>query len=132
MTLIKKSGRVQQGVNFINIFCTNMFWQLLSSYMYVAKAAKTTFVRKICTFNIDEIDNRCHLNSICFEKFDFDATGKNHDLEQWIPTGVPRNTGVPWNGSMGSAKYWIFLIFLVFLANLINNNQLQVCLKVVR
>jgi len=30
--------------------------QLFSSYMYVVKAAKTTFVRKICTFNVDEID----------------------------------------------------------------------------
>ncbi len=26
--------------------------------MYVVKAAKTTFVQKICTFNVDEIDTR--------------------------------------------------------------------------
>jgi len=32
------------------------FRQLFSSYMYVVKAAETTYVRKICTFNIDEID----------------------------------------------------------------------------
>jgi len=34
------------------------FWQLFSSYMYEVKAAETTFVRKIRTFNIDEIDTR--------------------------------------------------------------------------
>ncbi len=33
------------------------FWQLFSSYMYIVKAAKTTFLQKICTFNVDEIDN---------------------------------------------------------------------------
>ena len=46
------------GVNFINIKCANFsyehwFWQLFSSYMNVAE---TTFVRKICSFNVDEID----------------------------------------------------------------------------
>jgi hypothetical protein len=44
----------QTGVNFINV--QTSFWQLFSSYMYVVKAAKTMFVRKICMFNIDEID----------------------------------------------------------------------------
>jgi len=29
-----------------------------SSYMYIVKAAETTFVQKICMFNIDEIDGR--------------------------------------------------------------------------
>ncbi len=48
------------GVNFINIKRTNFsyarwFRQLFSSYMYVAE---TTFVRKIRTFNVDEIDGR--------------------------------------------------------------------------
>ncbi len=33
-----------------------------SSYMYVVKAAETTFVQKICTFNVDEIDNRVGSN----------------------------------------------------------------------
>ncbi len=32
------------------------FVQLFSSYMYIVKAAKTTFIREICTFNVDEID----------------------------------------------------------------------------
>ncbi len=34
------------------------FWQLFSSYMYVVKAAETTFVQKIHTFNVDKIDYR--------------------------------------------------------------------------
>jgi len=37
-------------------FLSTLFWQLFSSYMYVIKAAKMTFVQKICTFNVDEID----------------------------------------------------------------------------
>ena len=54
-----------QGVNFINVFTYEFFvrtsyQQLFSSYMYVVlvKAAKTTFVQKNCTFNVDEIDGR--------------------------------------------------------------------------
>ncbi len=34
------------------------FQQPFSSYMYVVKAAETTFVRKIRMFNVDEIDTR--------------------------------------------------------------------------
>jgi len=34
----------------VKIFCTNV---VFSSYLYVEK---TTFVRKICTYNVDEID----------------------------------------------------------------------------
>jgi len=50
----------QAGVNFINIKHANFsyegsFWLLFSSYMYIKK---TTFVRKISTFNFDEIDGR--------------------------------------------------------------------------
>jgi len=30
-------------------FVPTSFWQLFSSYMYIEKAAKTIFVRKICT-----------------------------------------------------------------------------------
>jgi hypothetical protein len=33
-----------------------LFWQLFSSYMYVEKAAETTFIQKICMKNVDEID----------------------------------------------------------------------------
>jgi len=40
-------------------FVRTSFWQFFSSYMYVVKAAKTMFVRKICMFNVDEIDFRC-------------------------------------------------------------------------
>ncbi len=32
------------------------FGSFFSSYMYAVKAAKTKFVQKICTFNVDEID----------------------------------------------------------------------------
>jgi len=39
-------------------FIRKLFWQLFSSYVYVVKAAETTFVQKICTFNVDEIDYR--------------------------------------------------------------------------
>jgi len=51
------------GVNFINVKCTNFLYEchfgsFFSSYMYVVKAAKMTFVRVICTFNVDEIDTR--------------------------------------------------------------------------
>ncbi len=40
-------------INFTNILHTNffvqtLFWQLFCSYMYVEKAAETTFVQKIC------------------------------------------------------------------------------------
>jgi len=39
-------------------FVQTLLWQLFSSYMYVVKAAKTMFVQKIRTFNVDEIDTR--------------------------------------------------------------------------
>jgi len=32
------------------------------SYMYVVKAAETTFIQKICTLNIDEIDTSSKFN----------------------------------------------------------------------
>ncbi len=56
-------------VNFINIKCANFLYKLhfgssFSIYMYIVKAAETTFVRKICTFNIDEIDTWCFIVSI--------------------------------------------------------------------
>jgi hypothetical protein len=41
---------------YVQIFCTNVVSAAISSYMYVVKAAETTFVRKIHIFNIDEID----------------------------------------------------------------------------
>ncbi len=44
-------------------FCVQtLFWQLFSSYMYIEKSAKMTYVRKICTLNVDEIDSRIALN----------------------------------------------------------------------
>ncbi len=44
------------------IFVRTLFQHLFSSYMYVVKAAKMTFVRKICTFNVDEIDTWSQIN----------------------------------------------------------------------
>jgi hypothetical protein len=46
-----------------------LFWQLFSSYVYVDKAAETTFVQNICTYNVDEIDGYTTvLNVIRFGK----------------------------------------------------------------
>ena len=49
------------GVNFINIIVTNFSYECcFGSFFYVhvtrKKAAETTFVWKICTNNVDEID----------------------------------------------------------------------------
>jgi hypothetical protein len=41
-------------------FVQTLFRQLFSSYMYVVKAAKTMFVRKMCAYNVDEIECRKH------------------------------------------------------------------------
>jgi hypothetical protein len=53
------------GVNFINVKRTNFsyerrFGSFYFYYVYVTrkKAAETMFVRKICAFNVDEIDDR--------------------------------------------------------------------------
>jgi len=53
-------GIERPAVNFTNVKWTNFlyecwYWQLFSSYMYVAEM---TFVQKIRTFNVDEIDTR--------------------------------------------------------------------------
>ncbi len=40
------------------IFCMNVVSAAFSSYMYVDKAAETTFVRKMRAYNIGEIDGR--------------------------------------------------------------------------
>jgi len=51
------SSRCQFHQHFTYEFSVQaLFQQLFSSYMYVEKAAKTTFIRKICTENVDEID----------------------------------------------------------------------------
>jgi hypothetical protein len=42
-----------------HIFRTNVILAAFSSYMYIVKAAETTFVQKIRTFNVDEIDGWC-------------------------------------------------------------------------
>jgi len=49
-----------QGVNFINVKRTNFSYESCSSYMYVVKAAKKTFVPKTHAFNVDEIEGRTY------------------------------------------------------------------------
>jgi len=47
------------AVNFINIIHSHFSYKFLpKAKMLLEKAAETTFVRKICTFHIDEIDYR--------------------------------------------------------------------------
>jgi len=51
------------GVNFINVIRKNFLYEchfgsFFSSYVYIENAAETTFVQKICTYNVDEIDSR--------------------------------------------------------------------------
>jgi len=41
---------------YAQIFRMNIVLLAFFSYMYVVKAAETTFVREICTLNVDEID----------------------------------------------------------------------------
>jgi len=43
-------------------FVRALFWQFFSSYMYVVKAAKTTFEWKTRAYNIDEIDCWCQFH----------------------------------------------------------------------
>jgi len=50
-------------------FVWMLFWQLFSSYMYVVKAAKTTFVQKIRAFNVDEIDYKCQFHQHLIRSF---------------------------------------------------------------
>jgi len=59
--LAKKKSFV--GVNFINVKCTNFSYKrCFGSFYYVhvtrKNPAETMFVRKICAFNVDEIDGR--------------------------------------------------------------------------
>jgi len=49
------------SVNFINILCTNFPYKYdilaaFPSYIYVEKAAETTFVQKTREYNVDDID----------------------------------------------------------------------------
>jgi len=48
--------KLTTGVNFINLLTPALFVQKVCSKPSVTR--KKAFVRKICTFNIDEIDNR--------------------------------------------------------------------------
>jgi len=57
------------GVNFINVKNINFMYECcFGSFYYLhvtrKKAAKVTFVRKICVFNVDEIDYRSDTNHL--------------------------------------------------------------------
>jgi hypothetical protein len=39
-------------------------------------------------------------------------TTDNKTLALWFPTGVPRQTRVPWRGVRGAAKYRIYCLFI--------------------
>jgi len=56
---------------YVQIVHTNVISAAFSSYMYIVKAAKTTFIRKICTFNVDEIDYIQILDilTLCYKNF---------------------------------------------------------------
>jgi hypothetical protein len=53
--------KLTPAANFINILRTNFLYiydisAAFPNYMYVEKAAEMTFVRKMCAYNVDEID----------------------------------------------------------------------------
>ncbi len=51
--------KLTPAVNFINIIHAHFLYEsLFKAKTYLEKATKMTFVRKICTFNVDEIDTR--------------------------------------------------------------------------
>jgi hypothetical protein len=53
----EKSGLVSISSTFLlQIFCTNVVSAAFTMYMQLEKAAETTFVWKICSKNVDEID----------------------------------------------------------------------------
>ncbi len=47
-------------------FVWTLFQQIFSSYMYIEKAAETMFVRKICTWNVDDMDKLIKSSSFWF------------------------------------------------------------------
>jgi hypothetical protein len=84
-------------VNFINVKGTNIWYErhygrFFSTYvcMYVKKAAKTTFVRNICTFNVDEIDTfpakkflKIHLHCLLYKRWTWNLDLKHISGYQW-------------------------------------------------
>jgi hypothetical protein len=57
--------KLSLGVNFINVISTNFVYECCFG-SFLEKAAETMFVRKIRTYNVDEIDGR----SFCQRKKD--------------------------------------------------------------
>ncbi len=61
--MFKTNHIIHSGDNFIKVKCTNcLYKRRFGSFYYVhvtgKKAVEKMFVRKICTFNVDEIDYR--------------------------------------------------------------------------
>jgi len=46
------------------LFVRTSFWQLLLRTCNKKNAAKTTFIQKICMYNVDKIDYRTHTVSV--------------------------------------------------------------------
>jgi len=57
------------GVNFINFFWARFLYKFLAPSQ--TQLEKTTFVQKICTFNVDEIDGRCQFHQRFFVRKSF-------------------------------------------------------------
>jgi len=70
-------------------FIRTLFQQLFSSYVYIVKAARTTFVQKICTFNVDEIDYwwKTNLRTYCVNaplKMCFEVNDSYQTFVWWL------------------------------------------------
>jgi len=75
--------------------------------MYVVKAAKTMFIWKICTFNVDEIDTK--VAKFC----KYQKEKENFDLLNWlkwcfllIANHFFRNISFSQNDFLGLISYW--------------------------
>jgi len=71
-----------------HLFVQTSFRQLFSSYVYVEKAAKTTFVQKRCAFNIDEIDTWCGMNSNDNKNLDVFFKNQNKETKKYVVSTV--------------------------------------------
>ncbi len=74
---------------FLRIFLyKRRFGSFFSSYVYVEKAAKTTFVQKRCAFNIDEIDTWCGMNSNDNKNLDVFFKNQNKETKKYVMSTV--------------------------------------------
>jgi len=120
----------------VQIFCTNIIWAAFSSYMYVVKAAKTTFVQKSCTFNIDEIDTWQMSNMHRLKKIFGSMPAQRQDLKMSIvPWLLRRGEHILWavsktvvlHGSILVSKFWLRLLLHLKLDSLLTLNNKITC-----